>query len=192
MRVEITTALRRKISIYAIFIQNLLPSHCNALYLEYCKFFNFFFNLTEIYDHLVKQRKCRYYNSQVTWESERQEGEAVCLKDGGFPEWTEANKTDSLIMHLIFLSETNCISTINENTRNNQYMHVSNDKKNVFDLKLHRFPKSKNGRWGLGFSWVHWALAWIAQQFTSCIHSYPNLEGLEFCPRTPGTHLLEF
>lgn len=67
------------------------------------------------------------------------------LKDGGFPEWTEANKTDSLIMHLIFLSATNCISTLNENTRNNQYMHVSNDKKNVSDLKLHGFPKYKNG-----------------------------------------------
>ena len=54
------------------------------------------------------------------------------LKDGGFPEWTEANKTDSLIMHLIFLSATNCISTLNENTRNNQYMHVSKEKKKWF------------------------------------------------------------
>ena len=83
----------------------------------------------------------------------------MSLKDGGFPEWTEANQIDSLIMHLIFLSATNCISTLDENTRNNQDMHVSNDQKNVFDLKLHGFPKCKNGRWGLGFSWIHRALA---------------------------------
>lgn len=76
---------------------------------------------------------CRYDYSQILLEAQdnrKEPGSWEPLQDSGFPSWNEANKNDSLIMHLISLSAINRVSMVNENTINSQDTHVTNEKTN--------------------------------------------------------------